>query len=80
MTNTSKGGKKFAARKMADDPDYFANLARKNKGSRGKPFKKGNSFGTKGGKIGKRGPGRRTKGYGKGLVTDSFDLQFEDVK
>ena len=63
MSGTSKGAKKFAQKKLAEDPDYFRNLqkkARKPRGGAASPgsFKPGNEFAAKGGKAGKRGPGK----------------------
>lgn len=63
MAGTSKGARKFAARKLAEDPDYFKNLqrkARKPRGGAASPgsFKPGNPYAAKGGRAGKRGPGK----------------------
>lgn len=65
MSGTSKGAKKFAKKKIAEDPDYFKNLQKKAKRPRGGKaspgsFKKGNKYAAKGGKAGKRGPGKVT--------------------
>ncbi len=65
MSGTNKGAKKFAAKKLAEDPDYFRNLAKRNRKPRGGAaspgsFKKGNEYAAKGGKASKRGPGKTT--------------------
>lgn len=60
MTGTSSGGKKFAAKMLAIDPDYYKKLAAKRKrpaggkNSRGS-FKKGNKFARMGGLASRRG-------------------------
>lgn len=63
MAGTSKGAKKFAQKKLAEDPDYFKNLQKKvtkPRGGKASPgsFKPGNDFGARGGKASKRGPGK----------------------
>lgn len=63
MAGTSSGGKKFAEKMLAIDPDYFRKLAAKRKkptggkNSRGS-FKKGNPFAKMGGQSSRRGKAR----------------------
>lgn len=64
MAGTSKGARKFAAKKLADDPEYFSKLSRGVKKPRGGKassgsFKKGETKRQSlGGKAGKRGPSK----------------------
>lgn len=81
MTNTSKGAKKFAAKKLAEDPDYFKNLARRSRKPRGGKhspgsFKKGNPLAAKGGKAGKRGPAKKVV---TGSALADFKLEYEGL-
>lgn len=83
MSGTSKGAKKFAQKKLAEDPDYFKNLQRKAKKPRGGKaspgsFKKGNAYAAKGGRAGKRGPGKVTSGdvdMGDGVKLDFIESE-----
>lgn len=83
MAGTSKGARKFAQKKLRDDPDYFKNLSRKSKKPRGGKaspgsFKKGNEFAAKGGKAGRRGPSK-THHLSHETLED-FPLEFEELK
>ncbi len=81
MAGTSKGAKKFAQKKLAEDPDYFRNLQRKAKKPRGGKaspgsFKKGNTASIKGGQAGKRGPGKVAEVEGDIDMGDGVKLDF----
>lgn len=85
MAGTKKGAKKFAAKKLAEDPDYFKNLQRKAKKPRGGAaspgsFKKGNTLSIKGGKAGKRGPGKTFADNGDIDMGDGVKLDFIETE
>lgn len=80
MAGTSKGAKKFAEKKLAEDPDYFKNLqkrAKRPRGGKASPgsFKPGNQYAAKGGKAGKRGPAK-TMTEGDVDMGDGVKLDF----
>lgn len=85
MTQTPKGAKKFASKKLAEDPDYFKKLrAKAKKPTGGKhssgSFKKGQSTAAqlKGGKTGKRGPAKVPTKMGQ--VCSKYKLEYEEMK
>lgn len=87
MSGTSKGGRKFAARKRKEDSAYFSKLARKSKSPRGGKhspgsFKPGNKFAALGGKAGKRGKGKLVTDADieSADVCDIYDLNYDDLK
>lgn len=83
MAGTKNGGQKFAAKKKAEDPDYFKKLsakAKKPRGGRASPgsFKPGNKISAKGGKAGKRGPAKVASVI-PGSVLDAYPLHYEEL-
>jgi hypothetical protein len=83
MAGTKNGGQKFAAKKKAEDPDYFKKLsakAKKPRGGKASPgsFKPGNKQSVKGGKAGKRGPAKDAT-VAPGSALDAFPLHYEDI-
>lgn len=80
MSGTKKGAAKFAARKLAEDPDYFKKLgSRRKKPTGGKnstgSFKKNNPFAKIGGALSKRGPAKTP-----GVFIPEDAKTIEDVK
>lgn len=83
MAGTKNGGQKFAAKKKAEDPDYFKKLsakAKKPRGGKASPgsFKPGNTTSVKGGKAGKRGP-VKTAVVKPTDSLDAFPLHYEEL-
>ena len=83
MTNTKKGGKKFAQKKLAEDPDYFKKLsarARKPRGGKASPgsFKPGNTISVKGGKASRRGSVKLK--HDAPLEMGTVKLDYEDMR
>lgn len=80
MSGTSNGGRKFAAKMLAKDPDYFRKLAAKRKrptggkNSRGS-FKKGNKFARLGGMASRRGRAKTP-----GVIIPKNAKTLDDVK
>lgn len=82
MTGTKKGARKFTAKMLAKDPDYFRKLQQKAKQPRGGKsspgsFKKGNEFAAKGGRAGKRGSGKNIKTIGRTL--EDHPIEYEEM-
>lgn len=83
MAGTKSGGQKFAAKKKAEDPDYFKNLsakAKKPRGGKASPgsFQPGNKTSVKGGKAGKRGPAKVAT-VEPGSALDASPLHYEEL-
>jgi hypothetical protein len=85
MAGTSKGARKFAAKKLAEDPDYFKKLqkrVKKPRGGKASPgsFKPGNRYAALGGKASKRGPGKTLTANPDVVLDGSNGLDFIETE